>query len=116
MRKGEIACYKQFLLFSQCFPQLYIFSDGFKSSPNNNYLDRTKLKAFADDKLSFAVMMICLFGRVEKHCGKRRKYSLPEFSPFPTVFFKAPYLSVIKSRDCVAKIKTLFTGVFACMK
>ena len=24
VRKGEIACYKQFLLFSQCFPQLYI--------------------------------------------------------------------------------------------
>ena len=26
VRKGEIACYKQFLLFSQFFPQLYIFS------------------------------------------------------------------------------------------
>ena len=26
VRKGEIACYKQFLLFSPCFPQLYIFS------------------------------------------------------------------------------------------
>ena len=26
VRKGEIACYKQFFLFSQCFPQLYIFS------------------------------------------------------------------------------------------
>ena len=26
VRKGEIACYKQFLLFSQCFPQLYIVS------------------------------------------------------------------------------------------
>ena len=26
VRKGEIACYKQFLLFSLCFPQLYIFS------------------------------------------------------------------------------------------
>ena len=26
VRKGEIAWYKQFLLFSQCFPQLYIFS------------------------------------------------------------------------------------------
>ena len=25
VRKGEIACTKQFLLFSQCFPQLYIF-------------------------------------------------------------------------------------------
>ena len=24
-RKGEIACSKQFLLFSQCFPQLCIF-------------------------------------------------------------------------------------------
>ena len=24
MRKREIACYKQFFLFSQCFPQLYI--------------------------------------------------------------------------------------------
>ena len=26
VRKGEIACHKQFLHFSQCFPQLYIFS------------------------------------------------------------------------------------------
>ena len=26
VRKGEMACYKQFLLSSQCFPQLYIFS------------------------------------------------------------------------------------------
>ena len=26
VRKGEIACYKQFLLFSQCFPLLHIFS------------------------------------------------------------------------------------------
>ena len=28
VRKGEIACYKQFLLFSKCFPQLYIFSES----------------------------------------------------------------------------------------
>ena len=26
VKKGEIAYYKQFLLFSQCFPELYIFS------------------------------------------------------------------------------------------
>ena len=26
VRKGDIACNKKFLLFSQCFPQLYIFS------------------------------------------------------------------------------------------
>ena len=26
VRKAEISCYKLFLLFSQCFPQLYIFT------------------------------------------------------------------------------------------
>ena len=26
VRKGEIACNKEFFLFSQCFPQLYILS------------------------------------------------------------------------------------------
>ena len=26
VRKGDIACYKQFLLLSQCFPQLYILN------------------------------------------------------------------------------------------
>ena len=28
VRKGEIACNKQYLLFSQCFPQLYIYSES----------------------------------------------------------------------------------------
>ena len=28
VRKGEIACYKQFLLFSQYFPWVYIFSQN----------------------------------------------------------------------------------------
>ena len=26
VRKEEIACYEQFLIFSQCFPQLYILT------------------------------------------------------------------------------------------
>ena len=26
VRKGEVACYKQFILFSEVFPQLYIVS------------------------------------------------------------------------------------------
>ena len=48
MRKGEVACSKQFLLFSQCFPQLYILSaskycvlcvNGLtKSDPNDSHL------------------------------------------------------------------------------
>ena len=28
VRKREIACFRQILLFSQCFPKLYIFSNG----------------------------------------------------------------------------------------
>ena len=28
LRKGEIASYKQFLLFSQCLQKLYIFSES----------------------------------------------------------------------------------------
>ena len=36
-----------------------------------------------------------------KHCGKRRKYCLPAFSPFPSMFSKAFFFGVVKSGDCV---------------
>ena len=42
-RKGEIACYTQFLLFSQCFPQLYILS------ASNAALCGNKLEKHHDD-------------------------------------------------------------------
>ena len=70
---------------------------------NDKILDEAKLKAFADNKLNVAQMMISLFDRVEKRCGKRRKCWLPAFSPFPTVFSKALFFSVVKSRDYVVK-------------
>ena len=35
--------------------------------------------------------------------GKRRKCWLPAFSSFPTVFSKAFFFRVFKSRDCVVK-------------
>ena len=40
-----------------------------------------------------------------KHCGKRRKCWLAAFSPFPTMFSKGFFPSVIKSRDCMVKSK-----------
>ena len=50
MRKEEIACNKQFLLFSQCFPKLYIFSasaalcgNGITLKSNVNNFDRYKI-------------------------------------------------------------------------
>ena len=38
---------------------------GFNHLLNNKILDMTKLKAFADDKLNIAKMMISLFDRAE---------------------------------------------------
>ena len=40
------------------------------SFPNNNILDATKLKAFVDNKLNDAEMMIFLYNRVENTVGK----------------------------------------------
>ena len=60
VEKGEIACYKQFLLFPQCF-QKACFPEASKgvivwewvnSLPNDKLLDWSKLKAFADDKIN----------------------------------------------------------------
>ena len=78
VRKGEIACYKQFLLFSQCFPELYICQNAalcgnrlyenylceylckqqilklltFASTLPTNVLDWTKFKSIVDLTLS----------------------------------------------------------------
>ena len=50
------------------------------------------------------MLSVLSFGRVKgkKHYGKRRKCWLPAFSPFPTMFSKAFFLSVIKTRDSLA--------------
>ena len=38
-----------------------------------------------------------------KHRWKRRKFWLPPFSAFPTMFSKDLFLSVVKTQDFVAK-------------
>ena len=38
-----------------------------------------------------------------KHCGKVRKCWKPAFSPFSTMFSKALFFRVVKSRDCLVK-------------
>ena len=62
-----------------------IYDPSFNSLPNK-ISDVTKLKAFADDKLNVARMMISILDRVENW--------LPAFSSFPTVFSKAFSLKV----------------------
>ena len=64
----------------------------------------SKLKAFADDKIKLAKMMVFVLDRVESIVGKGEKLMVVDsiFS-FPTVFSKGVLLRVIKSRDCVVK-------------
>ena len=63
----------------------------------------TKLKAFVEEKGNTAKMMISLFDKVENTVGKGENAGYQQFSPFPTVFSKALFFRVIKSRDCVIK-------------
>ena len=48
---------------------------AFNSLPNNKILALTRLKAFAEDKFSIAKMMIPVFDRSRKHCGKRSNFT-----------------------------------------
>ena len=56
--------------------------------PNDRILDMTKLKAFADDKLNVAKMMMYLFNRVENTVGKRENAGYQHFLFFPLCFQK----------------------------
>ena len=71
--------------------------------PNNNFLDMTKLRAFADDKLNVAKMTISLSDRVGKPVGKGESADYQQFLLFPQCFSKAFFFRAIKSRDCVVK-------------
>ena len=100
MGKGEIARYKQFLLFPQCFQKAcfpeasrgVIVWEWVKPLPNDKSLDVTKLKAFADDKIKVTKMRNSLFDRLENTVGKWRKCWLPAFSPFPHSVFQSLHL------------------------
>ena len=58
----------------------------FHSLPNNKILDWSKFKTFVDDKINLNQNMKFDMGGVENIVGKKRKYWLPAFSPFPTMF------------------------------
>ena len=68
-----------------------IFRGRVNSLPNDKFLDWSKLKALAEDKINATKRQI-LFSR----CW------LPGFSPFLTIFSKAFFFRVVNSRDYVA--------------
>ena len=67
--------------------------------PNDRILDMTKLKAFADDKLNVAKMMIYLFNRVENSVRKGENAGYQYFSQC----FQDLYRRHVKTRACLGK-------------
>ena len=53
------------------------------SLPNDTILDVTKLKAFADDKINIAQMMVSVFDRIENIVGKGENAGYQYFLLFP---------------------------------
>ena len=76
---------------------------SFNSLPEDTILDWSKFKAFADDKIKVAKMMIFVLDGVENIVGKGENAGYWHFIIFPQFFQKASFLVVVKSRDCMVK-------------
>ena len=63
----------------------------------------TKLKAFADDKINVAEVMISVCDRVENIVGKGENAVTSIFSFSHNVFKKLLSWGVVKRRDCVVE-------------
>ena len=68
------------------------------SLPNDKILDVNKLKAFADDRIKLAQIMISVFDRVENNVGKRENAGYHHFLLFPQCFQRDPFLELLKVR------------------
>ena len=78
------------MLFLSLFKFLY-----FNSFPNNKILDKSKLKAFTDDELNVAEVMISVFHKIENTVGKGESAGYQHFLLFPQCFHKL--FRVVKS-------------------
>ena len=73
-----------------CFGvQLVVLLALINSLPIDKFLDRSKLKVFAEDNLKVVRMMIYVFDRVENIVGKGENASYQHFLLFPQCFQKS---------------------------
>ena len=68
----------------------------FNPLPNNNFLDWSKLKAFADDKLKVTEKLKMVLGRVENIVRKGENAGYQHFLLFPQCFLKAFFSRSLK--------------------
>ena len=105
MGKGEIARYKQFLLFPVFSKGLFptastgvIVWEWVNSLLNDKSFNLSKLKAFADEKINVAQNLKFVYDRVENIVGKGENAGYQHFLLFPQCFQKSVF---VKSLDCV---------------
>ena len=68
--------------------------------PNDKFSDMIELKAFADNKLNVAKIMIFLSDRAKNTVGKGENAGYQQFILFPQCFPKLSFMWSL-SRDCV---------------
>ena len=73
------------------------------SLPNDKFLGKSKFKGSADGNTNVTQKLKFILGRVENIVGKKRKYWLPAFSPFPTMFSKDFTYRAVNNWGCVVK-------------
>ena len=87
----EIAHYEQFLLFPQCFQKAcfpgaskgVIVLEWVNPLPNGKIFALTKMKAFADNKINVAKILISVFDRAENIVRKGENAGYQHFLLFP---------------------------------
>ena len=75
----------------------------FNSSPNDNIFDRSKLKAFAGDKMNMTEKMKIVPERMENIVGKGENAGYQNFLLFPQCFQKVTFSGSLKVRDCAVQ-------------
>ena len=72
--------------------------------PNDKFLDWSRWKALADDKINVIEKLKFVLRRVENIVGKAKNAGyLPAFSPISSLFSKGFFSKVVKNGDCVVK-------------
>ena len=79
------------------YPDLWFIISTLKKHLDKSSLNNmTKLKAFAEDKINVAQMMISVFDRVENIVGKGKNAGNQHFLLFQWCFRKASFLGSLK--------------------
>ena len=66
------------------------------SSPNDKFLDQSKFKAFANDKINVTKKLKFVYGRVEYTVGKGENDGYQHFLLYPQCFQKASFPGLLK--------------------